>query len=88
MQDKITRRALLTRRALFAALPAALLPTPADAAGLGLLSQRMHVLARYSCRRGGTLSLVLRGQPYKLTQRERGLCTQVAQQMDAAADIP
>lgn len=56
----------MMRRRFFSLLPA------------GLWSWRMHVLLRHGCAGGGLLMLVLRGEPWKLTERERQLVDFIA----------
>jgi hypothetical protein len=45
----------------------------------GFWGFRMHQLCRYRCAGGGVLRLVLQGEPWKLTRRERELVLLIAQ---------
>lgn len=47
----------------------------------GLFGWRWHLLARHECANGGMLLLVLRGEPYKLTERERELVDWIVDKM-------
>jgi hypothetical protein len=47
------------------------------------LDWRIHELARHVCSQGPVLALVLRGQPWKLSDREREFVNQAAQEMNA-----
>ena len=42
---------------------------------------RIHVLVRHDCAGGGTLYLTLRGEPWKLTARERELIDWIGKRM-------
>ena len=44
-------------------------------------SRRLHLLAKHECAGGGMLLLVYRGEPWKLTERERELVDEIAGQM-------
>ena len=54
------------------------LATPA-----GLWSWRIHQLAKHDCANGPTLLLLLRGEPWKLTQKERELVDEIAEKFKA-----
>lgn len=59
----------MKRRWFFTLLPA------------GLFGWRWHLLGRHECANGGMLLLVLRGEPYKLTARERELVDLIVDKM-------
>lgn len=50
-------------------------------AAAGLFGWRVHTLARLELAGGGVLYLVLRGEPWKLTSRERELVSLLAKEM-------
>lgn len=52
---------------------------------VSLFGWRWHLLARHECAGGGLLMLVLRGEPYKLTERERELVDLIVDKMDELA---
>jgi len=47
----------------------------------GLWGWRIHLLARHECANGPMLTLLLRGEPWKLTERERELTDWIAEKM-------
>jgi hypothetical protein len=47
----------------------------------GWFGWRVHVLARHDCANGPVLTLLLRGEPWKLTERERDLIDRIAELM-------
>lgn len=47
----------------------------------GLFGWRLHVLARHECAAGGVLYLTMRGEPWKLTERERELVDLISEKM-------
>jgi hypothetical protein len=51
-------------------------------APVGLWGWRWHLLARHECAGGGLLMLVLRGEPWKLTERERELVDLISDKMN------
>jgi hypothetical protein len=59
----------MTRRDCLALVPA------------GFWSFRWHVLCRYRCANGGVLLLMLKGEPWKLTERERELVLGIAKKL-------
>jgi hypothetical protein len=46
-----------------------------------LFGWRVHILARHECAAGGVLSLLLRGEPWKLTAHERALVDEIARKL-------
>lgn len=52
---------------------------------VSLFGWRWHLLGRHECANGGMLLLVLRGEPYKLTERERELVDWIVDKMDELA---
>ena len=50
---------------------------------VGFWGWRVHELAKHTCASGGTLALLLKGEPWKLTERERQLTEWIAREMNA-----
>lgn len=48
-----------------------------------VFDHRIQVLARHTCRGGPVVSLMVRGQLWKLTNQERTTTTALAKQIDA-----